>query len=123
MQLRLPDGSPAPADAVFTGTAIARQDVPSGARSAQHLDWTFAVDEVRKGPVATARQVVRSGAHGASCGYGFEVGGRYVVYATVVEDRLFTGLCTGTAPVAAQEVPAATGTARTSTSESLTVTG
>lgn len=69
------------ADVVFTGTVIGMDDQRS--RREPGFDaavWTFAVDGVEKGE-HVARVTVFSSQFGASCGAGFDVGHRYLVYA------------------------------------------
>ncbi len=94
----------ASADAVLTGTATSRED-PAGSgdavSSASSIRWGFAVDTVHRGDLA-ARVTVVAAMSGASCGIAFTPGVRYVVVGMrdPVGD-VETGLCTGTAPVAA----------------------
>lgn len=94
----------ASADAVLTGTATSRED-PAGSgdavSSASSIRWEFAVDTVHRGDLG-ARVTVVAAMSGASCGIAFTPGVRYLVVGTrnLVGD-VETGLCTGTAPVAA----------------------
>ncbi|HET9878245.1 MAG TPA: hypothetical protein VFQ81_02915 [Candidatus Limnocylindria bacterium] len=74
----------AKADLVFTGTVLSVESAASAREpvSASMLRWTFAVDGVEKGFV-NPKQEVRSSESGSACGYPFEVGQRYRVFATV----------------------------------------
>lgn len=87
------------ADVVFVGTALSRRDVGTTSTSVQLVsafEWTFSVDEVVKGTVPSAREVVRTAANSAACGFEFEVGTRYRVYAARLDGVLNTGICSGT---------------------------
>ncbi len=91
-------GSPiealANADAVFAGKAIAVQLLTNTNSSADPVTVSFDVDRVWKG----RRQdtiVIKTVRSGISCGYEFEEGRRYIVYAYDGE----TGLCTRTRSV------------------------
>jgi len=103
-----PPGAPSlveQADAVFVGTVVARRDLPQQSPFlAGDADWTFDVESVVKGPVGAAREVVRTHLSSPSCGIVFDLGARYIVYARRVDERLTTGLCSGTA-LAAQAAP------------------
>ena len=59
---------------------------------------TFAVQEQFKGPRAS-RLAVREAASSAECGYAFERGGRYVVYARSYQAHLVSGICSLTGRV------------------------
>lgn len=71
-------------DIVFVGAVVDTRDargndpVIGGGREVSYL---FAVEEVRKGP-AEASVVVTSSADGASCGTGFGIDTRWLVYGT-----------------------------------------
>jgi len=100
----LPPGSPSEelerSTAVFSGRAVG-MEVPSGRTmsSADPVEVTFKVYAVWKGPksdtvtVTTARSSV-------SCGYEFETGRAYVVYARGKADDLQVSLCSRTKPLA-----------------------
>jgi hypothetical protein len=94
----------ADAGAVLTGTATSRED-PAGSgtgwSSASSVRWEFAVDTVHRGDLG-ARVTVVTAVGGAACGIAFTPGVRYVVVGTRdVTGDVETGLCAGTAPVAA----------------------
>ena len=87
----------AKADVVFTGTAVAVEDAAPEVEPAPPdlLRWTFAVDGVEKGHV-DLKQDVQSSRSGMSCGYPFELGERYRVFANVTESQaLNAGTHTG----------------------------
>jgi hypothetical protein len=99
----LPPGSPSEelerSTAVFSGRVVGIE-VPSGRTmsSADPVEVTFKVYAVWKGPksdtvtVTTARSSV-------SCGYEFETGRAYVVYARGEADDLQVSLCSRTKPL------------------------
>ncbi|WP_345578879.1 hypothetical protein [Nonomuraea rosea] len=98
------------ADAVFTGTVVdVRKDVgdPFGARPP--AVYRFRADNVYKGAPA-AEFTLASDVDGASCGYTFESGTRYLVFATsgtsgldvkVPGVSMSSTLCSGNIPVKA----------------------
>lgn len=95
------------ADAVFAGTVTNREDPNAGASvrsSADPIIWTFDVDSTQKGRVEDPQQV-RSEQDGASCGFGFEIGRRYQVFADDGEGGYHTGLCSGTYELASGAQP------------------
>jgi hypothetical protein len=86
-------------DLIFTGTAVRVVD-PRGpfdvmSSSPDLMEWTFVVDDVRKGS-APSRVTVRSERNGASCGTEFRLGIRYRVVAIDRDDGLYTGQGYGT---------------------------
>lgn len=86
------------ASVVFTGVATTRADPNAGAQVKSSLDpitWSFQVDSVAKGQATNPEQIVTA-RDGASCGMGFALGTRYLVYARQVSDHLETDLCSGT---------------------------
>ena len=93
------------ADAVFSGTVVARHDPcrprPGGTWSSMDpMEYTIAVLEVWKGELADT-VAVRTARSSASCGYSFEIGTRYLIYARTRADTgcLRTNLCTRTKPL------------------------
>ena len=82
-------------DAVFVG-AVVDQRAPEGGpitSSADPVQSLFAVEEVRKGPTVSTL-VVSTQRDGASCGAGFQVNARWLVYATRGQDGTYTSsLC------------------------------
>ncbi|MFL9458929.1 hypothetical protein AB0758_49140 [Tolypothrix bouteillei VB521301_2] len=77
------------ADVVFTGTVIERYSSKTEANV-----WIFTVDKVLKGD-AIGEQDVSSPKMSSLCGAYFEMNARYQVYATNVDGRLETILCSG----------------------------
>lgn len=85
------------AGAVFVGT-VTDVDIPGIGPiigSADRVNVSFVVSKVYKADVP-ADVVVRTVRDGASCGYPFAVGSRYVVFATADDGVWRTGLCSGT---------------------------
>jgi hypothetical protein len=92
------------ADVVFQGL-VTRVDEPWAFFSVSSTDpvtVTFAVTEAYKGAVPVDAQVVTV-RDGASCGYTFEAGQHYVVYATATDGVWRTGLCVGNQHLAGAE--------------------
>jgi hypothetical protein len=101
-------------DAAFAGTPVAHDDPEGGGKiisSGRPIIWTFQVDAVAKGDIVSQWEVV-SAADGASCGYQFSEGKRYLVFAYYgdgferVQDPdadLHTNICTNTRPLGANE--------------------
>jgi hypothetical protein len=91
-----PAAALAEATAVFAGTVI-NIEVEDGEifSSADPVAVTFEVATVWKGPVQQTL-LVTTARDSASCGYSFEVGQSYLVYAYDAEDALQTGLCSRT---------------------------
>jgi hypothetical protein len=86
------------ADAVFSGRVV---EVEPGEqeRGFRRLAVRFALDAVWKGLPEGDEATVRTAEHGAACGYSFEPGEEYLVYAYAIESgELTTGLCTRNAP-------------------------
>ena len=84
------------ADAVFAGEATAvkaRPQIPLLWSSSDPVTVEFAVKKVWKGPQQKTVTITTVRAQ-ASCGYEFQKGGTYLVYAR----NGATGLCDGTAP-------------------------
>lgn len=91
-----PEEAAAEADAVFVGeVAHARTE---GGEHDGDLIADIEVERVFAGDVA-ARVEVRTARHGATCGYGFELGTRELVYARAdAEGHFTTSLCSRTSP-------------------------
>jgi hypothetical protein len=110
------------ADAVFTGTVthVRAEEGMAGPRV-----HTFRADQVYKG-LPAERFTVASSADSASCGYAFERGGRYLVFAAssptgpVAEGvELSSTLCSGNVPVDPGTGPLRPGDEREAGHESL----
>lgn len=85
------------ADAVFIGTVSFSSSVTFGEgrdRRVQRL-IRFTVDEAFRG-IDGSEAEVTTGLGGGDCGYGFSLGGQYLVYAYRYKDGLSTGICTRT---------------------------
>lgn len=85
-------------DAVFDGTVIGKKGALKlfNRSSADPVEWTFKVNEVWKGKVAPTI-TVQSAEASASCGFKFQDGQRYIVYAHQTGDSLDVSLCSRTA--------------------------
>jgi len=93
------------ADAVFSGTVVAKEDVNKPRAdgvigSMDPVEYTIAVLEVWKGELADT-VAVRTARFSASCGFPFEIGTQYLIYADTGAGTgcLRTNLCTGTKPL------------------------
>jgi hypothetical protein len=106
-----PEEAAAAADAVFAGTVVADRPigtepgrpfaatVPFPEQFGQRM-YTFAVDGVAKGDVATSIDVL-AGGDGASCGMSFGMDERWLVFTTFDGGTHTTGLCSGNLPLEA----------------------
>jgi hypothetical protein len=85
---------------VFAGR-VTHIEKPSGTiiSSADPISITFQVSTVWKGP-AYKTLVVQSARDSASCGFPFEPGQEYIVYARGSETHLLVSLCSRTQPLA-----------------------
>ena len=82
-------------DAVFAGE-VTELDQVGDEPPGPWMDARVEVSEVWKGDIAEVEQV-RTHAHGATCGYGFETGRAELIYAVVDDDgQLTTDLCSRT---------------------------
>ena len=86
--------------AVFAGKVI-DVDVPRGIviSTADPVKVTFEVSKVWKGPDYKTL-VVTTARDGASCGYSFKQGEEYIIYTYGEGDKLSTGICSRTKPLA-----------------------
>jgi hypothetical protein len=90
------------ANAVFVGTVVGvrvNKSQKSNER-AEEIDWTpvafkFVVEQPYLG-VAGIQVEVFTGRGGGDCGYNFQVGQRYLVYANAYQNKLSTGICSRT---------------------------
>ena len=86
------------ANLVFDGLAVASRDPKAGASivsSADPIVWTFVVDRAIKGS-PSLEQEVATARSGGSCGFTFQVGVSYRVYASAGGDGYTTNLGSGT---------------------------
>ena len=88
------------ADAVFVGEVASSEPVDgrqpfAGIMSDGLVSYSFAVEEVVAGDVGSGVKVI-SHSSGATCGFPFHEGDRYVVFADERDGRLETNLCSRT---------------------------
>ncbi|RJE86885.1 hypothetical protein D3P07_17030 [Paenibacillus sp. 1011MAR3C5] len=85
-------------DVVFDGTVKVKKEPVRlfSKSSADPVTWTFEVHEIWKGKVSPTIAVT-SAQSSASCGYEFQEGSRYVVYARNSGESLDVSLCSRTA--------------------------
>lgn len=84
-------------DTVFSGTAVEVAPWDRAGSSGTLLPVTFAVDHIWLGD-AEPLTTVRTAANGASCGYTFEEGMRYLVYGKATDGYVEVNLCSATRP-------------------------
>jgi len=86
------------ADLIFTGTVqhvrVSHPGAPLQFSSNDPVRADMLVDTVYRGEVP-AQVTVGTVASGASCGFAFQPGQRYTVFARLQDDGLTTGLCSG----------------------------
>lgn len=100
-----PDAEMEKSAAVFSGrvTAVEAPGPVGGViSSADRVKYTFQVSKVWKGPVAPMINV-SSARDSASCGYEFQIGEEYLVYATEAQGALTSSLCSRTQPLVRAE--------------------
>lgn len=85
-------------DVIFDGTVSSKKEPTKlfAKSSADPVTWTFEVHELWKGKVSPTISVT-SAQSSDSCGYEFQEGSRYVVYARNSGDSLEVSLCSRTA--------------------------
>ncbi len=100
---RLPSEELANANAVFTGKVIV-QKTKQGLTfsSTDPVEVSFVVSQVWKGDIPT-EVIITTARDSASCGYTFEDGEEYLVYANGEIDALNVSLCSRTAVLANAE--------------------
>lgn len=96
-----PQEEMARSSAVFQGKVIEVRSAPAGGMvsSMDPVEVIFEVSQVWKGPEYT-RLSVKTALSSASCGFEFQAGQEYIVYASGDEGGLETGLCTRTRTLA-----------------------
>ena len=105
----VPPGTPATelarATAVFTGTVVEVKKPARLISSLDQIEVTFQVGKVWKGPLDKTL-VASTAVSGASCGFRFQEGHDYIVYAWGEESDLRVGLCsrTGALSYAAEDL-------------------
>jgi len=93
------------AAAVFTGKVVGTVEPIDGfgpISSADPIKVTFQVYKVWKGSVSQTTNITTARS-GSSCGYTFEKGIEYIVYAHGSENNLSVSLCSRTQPLASAE--------------------
>ena len=85
------------AAAVFTGTLVDGDLSTFGVPERDRI-LEFRVDEVYKGEVAELQGVATVG-DGNSCGWELPAGEEYLVFATISDGKLYSGLCSGSRPI------------------------
>ena len=91
------------AAAVFAGTVVAmRMNERPKQTERNDVRWNprvfkFSVEQSYLGVAGTEVEVF-TGFGGGDCGYDFQIGRRYLVYAYRHDDQLYTGICTRTRP-------------------------
>jgi len=100
----LPAEEMARSAAVLAGRVL-RIDAPRGGMvsTGDPVHVVFQVERVWKGP-AVHNLVIVTARHSVSCGFPFEVGEEYLVYARAAGGELHTSICSRTAPLAAAAV-------------------
>lgn len=96
-----PDEELANSSAVFSGKVVNLSEPFAGfgpVSSADPIKVTFLVDKVWKGSVSQTT-TISTARSSASCGYTFEKGGEYIVYAYGTENDLSVSLCSRTQPL------------------------
>ena len=111
------------ADLVFEGLAVSSRDPNAGASiisSGDPIFWTFLVERQIKGSTGSTQDVATARS-GATCGYSFQTGVRYRVFASARNGVFMTSLGSGTRLVSdtqrttTTQVPATTTTTGPST--------
>lgn len=90
------------ADAVFRGQVIAISNATSvtPGTAPDFAFTTFQVNTVWKGIGTSPLLKITSTMSGITCGFGFQPGREYLVYANTVNGELFTSVCYRTTPIA-----------------------
>lgn len=90
-----PSSQPAPAPEGQTPAVIHEAPASKPLHTFGTVLVTFRVSRVFKGELGE-EVTVKTAGNSAACGYGFEEGASYVVYARAQDEGLSTGLCSGT---------------------------
>ena len=92
------------ASAVFLGTVTSSKDInpKRGDLDFYGRVFHFTIDKSFRGVQGTEVEIM-TGNGGGDCGYGFEIGRQYLVYAYRDENRLVTGICSRTRPTSHAE--------------------
>ncbi len=89
------------ADTVFTATVISKSRTKAGDEEALALAVRLSSEQVFRGDLGGREVEVVTGFGDSDCGYPFQTGKQYLVYAThwAKDNRLYTGICTRTRPL------------------------
>jgi hypothetical protein len=99
--------SPPPAQAAEEADAVFAGEVVDIQRAGEfEVEVVLAVSDVWKGGISE-RQVIRTGSDGAMCGFSFQGGEAYLVYASKGDDGFRTSSCSRTAPLSAADADVA----------------
>ncbi len=98
-QKEIVEGALSDSEAVFSGEVVAVEQGTATASGPGNDTVTLRASEVWKGPEQEALEV-RTPSQGMACGYRFEEGREYLVYAYTGKRGLETNICTETKPLA-----------------------
>ena len=92
------------AEAVFSATVVSKSviTVESGNQrlpKEQQIAVKFLVEDTFRGSLGGNDVEIVTGMGGGDCGYNFEKGRKYLVYASEWHGRLYTGICSRTRPL------------------------
>lgn len=125
-------------DSMFVGKAIGVSAVDGKNSVFRRRAFRFVVVESFKGPQKVGDEIiVQTGMGGGDCGYGFSVGERYLVDASLSDGTLVTGICGSTMPerratvelrelraaAAGTKIPDLSGRVATAPSQAYAITG
>lgn len=82
-------------DQYFSAATIVFIGSPLEAADGDPIVWTFAVESVTKGVASSPLQIFVARSQLEGCGFTFEVGARYQVFASDLGGDLYTGTCSG----------------------------
>lgn len=86
------------ATAVFSGIVVSLEGPTNIISSADPVTATFQIDKVWKGP-QQSEITITTAISSVSCGYEFQIGEWYLVYANGLKSDLQVDLCSGTKPL------------------------
>ncbi|MFW7381011.1 MAG: hypothetical protein ACOH5I_19505 [Oligoflexus sp.] len=69
----------------------------------EEVEVYFKIDKLYKGKTEVLDLALRTADNSAACGYQFDVGEKYLVYAYVVDGQIATNLCTRTSPLKSKQ--------------------
>lgn len=83
------------ADAIFEGAVLEREKIETDNEDYTRRRFTVKVKKIYKGSLGDA-VFIYTGNGDSDCGYRFEIGSRYLIYASEYDGRLSTNKCTRT---------------------------